>query len=54
MNLAAMYRAARYTSKCLGDALARYNRALESDELCLAALDGNYLGIFEIPPIVMT
>ena len=53
LNLGAMYRAAQYTSNCLGPALARYNRMLECDDMCLGALTGNYLGIFERPPIAV-
>ena len=54
VNLAAMYRAARYTSKCLGGALTRYNHMLESDDLCMKALPGDYYGIFGKPPIALT
>ena len=42
MNLAAMYRAALYTPKCFSSALARYNHALTSDEICMRALNGDY------------
>ena len=54
MNLAAMYRAALYTSKCFGSALARYNQVLSSDEICLRALTSDYFGVFEKPPMVVT